>query len=465
VSGLSSLRRIAYGFALFSLAGGLAYAGWMLVHLAPIGTAYAAKTLCSGVFLSGRPARVVIDEDILADNHPLLRLVTPSLDAQRRRASATFLGAAQRVAQFRQGFGCTLALGVDADALVETSATMPSQLLPSDPLPASELPAGADPAWVAAVIDRAFEAPAARTRAIAVLHAGYLVQERYAPGVSAHTPLPGWSMTKTVAATLAGVLIQRGQVRLETSHLLELWDQPGDARATITFDHLLRMTDGLAFDERPKDPFSDVVRMLFATGDSSGFAAAKPLRAAPGTRWRYASGSSNVLMRALRRASGYGTLRFARLPREALFAPLGMRSATIEIDAAGTPVGSSFMYASAHDWLRFGQFLLQDGVWQGERLLPAGWVQYMRSVTPQSPRQDFGAHLWVHVPPPYNGERSAARKLPEDAFHLAGHEGQLLSIVPSRELVVLRLGLTRSRDGWDHQAFLAELLDAIEPGR
>lgn len=459
---LSALRRIGFGFALFSLAAALAYGGWLLARLAPIGSAFAAKTLCSGVFLSGRPARTVIAEDILADNHPLLHLVTPSLDAQRRRASATFLGAARRVAQFRPGFGCTLALGVDPDALVETGTALAPQLLPSDPLPTGPLPATADASQVAAVIDQAFARPAARTRVLAVLYAGQVVRERYAPGISAHTPLPGWSMTKTVAGALAGVLIQRGQARLEASHLLDAWELPGDARATITLDHLLRMTDGLAFDERAHDPLSDAVQMLFASGDSAGFAASKPLRTAPGTRWRYASGSSNALMRALQRASGYDGLRFARLPREALFAPLGMRSATIELDAAGTPVGSSFMYASPHDWLRFGQFLLQDGVWRGERLLPEGWVGYMRSVTPQSPRQDFGAHLWVRVPPPFNGRTPASAALPADAFHLAGHEGQLLSVIPSRELVVLRLGLTRDPDGWNHEAFLARLLDALD---
>jgi CubicO group peptidase (beta-lactamase class C family) len=454
-------RRIALAFVLFSVSAGLVYAGFVLVRLAPIGTAYAAKTLCSGVFVAGRPARSVIVEDILSDNHPLLRLVTPSLDAQRRRASASFFGTAERVAQFRSGFGCTLALGVDPDVLVGAARTLPPQLLPPEPLPLGAAPPGTEPQRLEAALAAAFADPRARTRVVAILYDGRLIAERYAPGFSARTPMPGWSMTKTAIAALAGTLAKQGQLQLDQSSLLDEWNAPGDARATITFDHLLRMTDGLAFDERPGDALSDVVRMLLATGDSSAFAATRPLRAAPGLSWRYANGTTNALVRALRRASALPPERFALLPREALFAPLGMRSAIIELDASDTPVGSSFMHASPHDWLRFGQFLMQDGVWQGQQLVPAGWIAYMRSVTPQSTHRDFGAHLWLRVPEPYNSRAPAPPRLPEDAFHLVGHEGQLLSVIPSRRLVVLRMGLTRERFAWDHETFLAQVVDAL----
>jgi CubicO group peptidase (beta-lactamase class C family) len=456
-------RRIALAFLLFSVSAALVYASWSLTRLVPIGTAYAAKTLCSGVFLSGRPARSVIEEDILADNHPLLRLVTPSLDAQRRRASATFLGAAERVAQFRPGFGCTLALGVEPDALAGTGRSLQPRLLPSDPLPVGPAPPGIEHRRLDAAMAAAFADPRARTRVVAVVYDGHLIAERYAAGFSARTPMPGWSMTKTAVAVLTGMLLKQGSLRLDQSSLLDEWSAPGDARATITIDHLLRMTDGLAFDEKPGDLLSDVVLMLLTTGDSSGFAAARPLRTAPGLTWRYANGTTNALVRALRRAAAMPPERFAQWPREALFTPLGMRSATIELDAAGMPVGSSFMHASPHDWLRFGQFLLQDGTWQGQRLVPPEWIAYMRSVTPQSPGREFGAHLWLRVPEPYNSRARNPPALPEDAFHLVGHEGQLLSVIPSRKLVVLRMGLTRERFAWDHEAFLARVLEALGP--
>ena len=459
------LQRIALAFLLFSLAAALVYAGWTVLGLAPIGSAYAAKTLCSGVFVSGRPARSVIEEDILADNHPLLKLVIPSLDAQHRRASASFLGIAERVAQFRPGFGCTLALGIEPDALARAAPGLALQVVSSDLLSPGPLPPDAHIDDLNAAVSHAFADRGARTRAIAVLYDGHVVAERYAEGFSSRTPMPGWSMTKTVIAALAGVLVDRGYVRLGQSSLLEEWRAPGDARGQITLEHLLRMTDGLAFDEKPADPFSDVVQMLFTTGDSSAFASAKRLRTAPGTAWRYASGSTNVLVRALRRSARMTPDAFAQLPRRALFGPLGMRSAIIELDAAGLPVGSSFMFASAHDWLRFGQFLMQDGVWQGQRVLPPGWVEIMRTATPQAPGGKYGAHLWLHVPEPFNSRDKTAPVLPADAFHLAGHEGQLLSIIPSRRLVVLRLGLTRDGSGWDHERFLAEVLAALFPGQ
>jgi CubicO group peptidase (beta-lactamase class C family) len=457
---LPVFRRIALAFLLFSLVAAFAWCAGMLYRLAPIGSAYAAKVLCSGVFVSGRPAREVIDEDIVGGNHLLLRLVLPALDAQARSASATFAGAAERTARHRPGFGCTLALGPGAWAPQAGPVPRPAAASLSQALPYAPPPPGTQVDRLEAAVARAFALPDANTRVIAVLHDGHVITEHYLPGFNSATPMPGWSMTKTAAAALAGVLVWRGSVKLEQGNLLDEWRAPGDARATITLEHLLRMTDGLAFDERPGDPLSDVVQMLFTTGDASGFAAAKALRAAPGSTWRYANGTTNLLMRALRRASGMSAEAFARFPREALFAPLSMRSAVLEPDATGLPVGSSFMQASAHDWLRFGQFLLQDGVWQGERVLPEGWVRFMRTATPQS-RGEYGAHVWLRVPEPFRSRAPRPPALPADAFHLIGHDGQFLSVIPSRNLVVLRLGLTREQTGWDHETFLAQLFDAL----
>lgn len=451
------LRFVAGAIAL--LAGGaLAYGAYTLSRLAPIGTAFTAKTLCSGVFVSGRAAQAVLAEDVRADSHPLLRAVTAAVDTRQQRVDARFLGLAQRVAQYRPGLGCTLALPADA----ELPALDASQQAVGSRQP-GPLPAGRPPPGLQDAVDWAFDFdPAVRTRAVVVLHDGHLVAERYAEGFSADTPMPGWSMSKTVTAALAGVLVGQRRLRLDSAGLLPEWRAAADPRARITLDHLLRMTDGLAFAERYKDPMSDVVVMLFGTGDSSAYAASKPLEAAPGSRWRYSSGTSNVLIRALREASGRGAAQFVSLPRTALFDRIGMRHSVFEPDASGMPVASSYVYASPHDWARFGQFLLQDGVWRGERILPPGWVRYLASLTPQSRRRDFGAHLWVRVPEPFDSRAATTPALPDDAFHLAGHEGQLLSVVPSRRLVLLRLGLTRDPARWDHEAFLTRVVGSFE---
>ena len=452
-------------FALLSLAvllaTGLGYGFYLLGNLAPIGAAYAAKTLCSAVFVSGRSAPDVIREDIRAENHPLLRFILPEVDTSRHIASATFLGFARREARYRPGLGCTLVIGAIND--VSAPAPMPAR---SEPDPFAGAPAGhVNGEKLQAVIEDAFAEPdpthLRRTRAIVVIQDGRLVAERYASGFSPTTPLPGWSMTKTVTGVLIGTLVKAGRLALEQKSLVPEWRAPGDPRAEITLDQLLRMTSGLRFSENYGDPLEDVALMLFARPDGAAFAIDKPLEAPPGTRWRYSSGTSNILSHIMRIAVGGSERDYLAYPRRALFDRIGMHSAVIEPDSSGTLVTSSFMYAAARDWARLGQLLLQNGAWNDERLLPDGWVKYMASLTPQSKRGDFGAHLWVGVPPPFNGSAAERSRIPSEAFHAVGYEGQFVSVIPSRRLVVVRLGLSRSEHAWNQDAFLARLLEAL----
>jgi CubicO group peptidase (beta-lactamase class C family) len=459
----ASRPRLIALFSTLVAAGALAVAVYHVSRIAPIGTAYAAKILCSGVFVSGRDAQPVIDQDVMADVHPLLRFVSPTVDRARRRASARFLGLALREAQYRPGLGCALALGKAPEELAQARGA-PAATALAEPWPAGPPEPGVDAAQLRGAVDAAFtEAHAGgfrRTRAVVVVHHGRIVAERYAPGFGPETPQIGWSMTKTVTAALIGVLVREGKLSLHSDRLLPQWRAAGDARSAITLDQLLRMTTGLAFDETYGDPLSDVTRMLLETGDGSAFAADKPLEAAPGTRWRYSSGTSYLLSRVLHDAWPEDTVGRAR---KALLDRIGMRSAALESDAAGVPVGAAFMYASARDWARFGQFLLQDGVWNGERILPEGWVGYMSTATPQAPRKDFGAHLWVRVPPPFDSATPV--ELPSDAVHMAGHEGQFVSVIPSRGLVVVRLGLSRPEQVWNQEAFLASVAAAFPAPR
>ncbi|RQV22198.1 class C beta-lactamase-related serine hydrolase [Burkholderia cenocepacia] len=462
-------KLILRGVAL-ALVAAIGYTGYMLSRLAPIATGYAAKALCSGVFVSGRPAASVIDVDIMAGVHPLLKLVRPSLDPDHHRAVATFAGFAEREADFRPGLGCTLALGAPTGA---AAATLPAALpplpdppvAPPDPPAPATPPAGIDARKLQTALDRAFDEPdparPRRTRAVVVMWRGQVIAERYARGFTADTPLPGWSMTKTVTAALVGTLVARHKLSPDASALLPEWRGRGDPRAAITLDALLRMTSGLQFNEDYDDPLSDVAVMLFTQPDTARFASAKPLAATPGAQWSYSSGTSAIVARVMREALGGSDADYLAFPRRALFAPLGMRSAVFEPDASGTLVSASYLYASARDWARFGQLLLQDGVWNGQRLLPEGWVHYLTRATPQSTRQEFGAQLWVKVPEPFNDRDPHARAMPVDAFHAVGHEGQFVSVVPSRELVIVRLGLSRPEAAWNHEAFLARVLDAV----
>jgi CubicO group peptidase (beta-lactamase class C family) len=456
------LRRRALLLLLLAVVAATACGGWYLSRLAPIGSAYAAKMLCSWVFVSGREPASVMTEDILADNPWLLRLVRTQVDVSARRTAATFLGFARREAQFRPGLGCTLAIGAPVPP-VAGSATPAQSSAGESPIPVGAPSADTDVDALNAALDWAYQESdpqrLRRTRAVVVAHGGQIVAERYAPGFTADSPMPGWSMTKTAAGMLAGILVQDGRVSLSARALLDEWRGSGDGRADITVEQLLRMTDGLKFDERYDDPLSDVMIMLLATGDAAGFASSKPLASAPGTTWRYANGTTNVLAGVLRRSLPDAEL--SRFLRERLLDRIGLHHAVLEPDASGTPVLSSFMHATPREWAAFGQFLLQDGVWEGERILPEGWVDYMRTPTPQSARGGFGANLWLEVPRGFGGAGPAAATLPADTFHLSGHEAQLVSVVPSHALVVVRLGLSRLPNTWDHAEFLARVLKAI----
>lgn len=167
-------------------------------------------------------------------------------------------------------------------------------------------------------------------------------------------------------------------------------------------------------------------------------------------------GTTNIIARIIRDAIGGTDADYFAFPRRALFDRIGMHSAIIEPDASGTFVGSSFMYATARDWARFGLLYLQDGVWEGERILPQGWVKY--ALTPTG---EYGAHFWLKVPPPFKSKVSRMPLLPVDTYFAAGHEGQFVTIIPSRKLVAVRLGLSRLKGAWDQQGFIAQILEAI----
>jgi CubicO group peptidase (beta-lactamase class C family) len=373
--------------------------------------------------------------------------------------TTSLFGLRPRTATFREGLGATLFLR-------GSSASLQARRGPADLKVGTTSESRTDriirpPSPLQQVVEKAFTEPDSkrlrRTRAVIVLHDGEIVAEQYAPGFDASTRFPGWSMAKSVLNALVGMLIGQERLSLQDKALLPAW-QPPDARAGITIDDLLRMRSGLKFSEDYADLFSDVIEMLFNQPDSAGYASGLPLIAKPGTTWSYASGTSNILSAIVRRTVGEDD--YFDWPRRALFEPLGMTSAVLEPDAAGTFVCSSFMFATARDWARFGQLFAQDGVWSGHRLLPEGWVAFSMTPTPQS-GGEFGAHWWLKLKPEIGGTTRDAARIPSDAFFAVGHEAQTLTVIPSRRLVVVRLGLSIYIDAWNQAQFIAELLDAL----
>lgn len=428
--------------------------------LAAVGTAFTAKTLCSGVFVSHRDPASVLGTDLSPEIHPILRLIEAETDQNARAVTATLFGLAERKAVYRGGLGCVV---VDPNGGVARAAVSVVEPTPKpaerstvqdDLRTAGELPPEIDAARLQSAVDWAFTEPDPRlprnTRAVVVVHDGRIIAERYADGFTADTSLIGWSMSKSVVSALVGILVKEGKLALDDPSPIPEWAGADDPRRRITVAHLLHMESGLEFDENYANPLADVTYMLFGVPGAAEFAIAKPLVAEPGTRWRYSSGTTNILSHAMRRA--VGETDYPAFPRRALFDRIGMTSAVLETDARGTFVGSSFMYATARDWARFGLLYLQDGVWSGERILPEGWVEFSRSPAPGAPDGKFGAHFWLRIPEEFRCGNDLP-DLPADAFHAVGHEAQFVTVVPSRRLVLVRLGSTRHVCGWNQQGF------------
>ena len=433
----------------------LGLAGWALyklrVYLA-IGAGYKAKVLGTAWFVSNRrldPARA---EQVSAESYWLLRPFSATIDEERRSVTASLAGLHPRTAVWRDGLGVTL-----------LSDRPPARF--DRPRAAGNaghtLPTRAGSLEVRRIVDAAFEESSMRrlrrTYAVVVVHDGEIVAERYAPGIDPAMPLPGWSMAKSVLSALVGILVHEGRLALDQKELLPSWRAP-DPRAGISLEDLLRMRSGLRFSETYANPWSDVLHMLYDEHDTAGYAASRPLASAPGAVWSYSSGTSNILSAIIRGAVGND--RYHAWPREALFDPIGMTSALLEPDGAGTFVLSSYMVATARDWARYGQLWLDGGRIDGRNVLAPDWIEFSTAPTPQSGGR-YGAHWWLKLNPEIGGDSAAARTIAADAFFAIGHEGQTLSIVPSKRLVVVRLGASIHIDAWDQAAFIAALQAAI----
>lgn len=439
------------------------------IWLAPIGAAYSAKIMCSAIFVNGLPSTEARDVDVLADNNPLLSLITTNVDLRNQTVSAHAFGFRKRFALYRPSMGCTLAEDQEHVAQLRSSTPVVTPIAPK-PLLSASLPTNVDRRALNKILfdvmDEPGPHPERRTRAVVILHDGKVVAERYADGITPQTPLAGWSMTKSAFNVILGRMQFEGMMPdIHSPVLINEWQaEPGDPRATINYDDLLRMRSGLEFDESYANPLSDVVQMLFNQPAAAGYAVSKPLENTPGSYFSYNSGASNILSAAIRNLSGSRATYLSR-PRELLFRPLGMSSAVIETDPEGYFVASSFMHASARDWAKIGQLFLQDGVWEGERLLPEGWVGYSTSPAAEDPQGLYGAHWWLDLPGSRNEDgslRDDVPELPADAFFSLGHDGQSLTVIPSRDLVVVRFGVTRKRSAFDLRQFIADL-SAIFP--
>ncbi|MEO6396428.1 MAG: serine hydrolase [Devosia sp.] len=445
-----------------------ALAVWLLVappDILRVAGGYAAKIVCSSHFIAGRDPAEVLAVDVQAPGHPILKLVSVTVNEAEGVVRSKLFGLFPLgVAVNRRGLGCTLA--PDGDVARARAVQLAEQ-------PVIETPEHAlwpDGDWVNAEPDAALQSvledaalAGPGMRAVVVLKNGAIVAEQYGEGFDENSPLLGWSMAKTVNAVLMGIVLDRQSLAVEQTTLFPQW--ANDARRNVTITSMLSMLSGLKFNEDYGD-VSDVNRMLFLEPDMAAFAASQPSVAEPGAVFNYSSGTAVMLARLWMDAlpDQQSALRF---PREALFGPLGMTSAVLETDATGTFVGGSYMYATARDWARFGQFLLEFGV--DEDLVEGytGIGRKVRSTGGRLMRVSNGlpggySQFQTWLLGPHESEPGEVPVgLPEGTFWLEGHDGQSIAIVPLESLVVVRLGLTPWRENYWPEKLVQAVIGAV----
>ena len=468
------LRRVCAALVLLVIA--LALLLWLKPPgLLRVGANYSAKIVCSNVFLAGRDPDQVLRVDVQAPGISILKLMRVSVDRARGTVRAGFLGViGDGFAQYRSGRGCTVLPDGKLDASAPSQLNSRLGIGPPPVPPASAVPPAAfssapwpDGAAVetsktidALIKDPLLAGPGAR--AIVVVDHGRIVGEYYAPGFAPNTPLLGWSMTKTVMAGVIGVLIKDGKLSLAQAGF---WSGH-DGREKIRLKDLLAMSSGLQWNEA-YGAVSDVTSMLYLQPNMAGFARSQPLAHPPGEEWLYSSGTAVILSRIAQEAEASGASEpqdLATFIKSRLFNPIGITTATLEPDEHGTLVGSSYMYATARDWARYGLFLLQDGVWQGEELLPPGYVTMMATPVEAS-RGQYGmgqTWLWGSDALTPGVDPDTAFGIPPDVFWMSGHDGQSVCIIKSRQLVIVRLGLTPYADGYTSQRLVQAVLKATQ---
>ena len=438
-------------------------------------TAGFAKILCSGVFITGLDAADAAANvgGFISPFDERAHVVDTVVDYEQERVALTLSDGVTRTAKRYENQGC-VAHGIGEDSVHFAPTAVERNLPPAatTPWPMGDVlsdvpwPSEIDMEKVEEALDIGFGPAEARTLGLVVTYKGRILGERYGEGIDIHTPLESWSMTKSLTGTLMGVLIQQGTYELWQSAPVPEWQEPGDPRQEIRIGDIMRMSSGIKINA-PSDPdydrdiYADHLYLYTATSNSYEWAATRPQEWPPNTIGRYRN-TDPVLTSYLIRLGVEGRgQNYHSFPQRDLFDKIGIRDGLIETDPQGNFLGQGLAFMPARDWARLGNLYLQDGMWDGERILPEGYVEYASTLAPtwvsDGRLQYGGAFFWV------NGQGNQG--LPESAFSMRGAGGQSTTIIPTHDLVVVRLGkYTGSGPGGRalNQAFEL-LMEAVPP--
>jgi len=450
-----ALKRIILGVLITLGVAIICFAVYLNI-LMPIITGYAAKNLCSDVFVSNRKPGDVEAVDL---NFSFIKFTRNIVNYDEKSVTSHFLWGKSK-AIFRTGFGVTLLRDITEDKLLKSkypSGGDPGYLQDTIKWPLGDiLPkknTGIDTLKLQEISKRLITDNAYNGDAFAfmVLHKGIPVAEAYKPQFNRKTRLLSWSMAKSFINAMVGILVKQSKLDILKPTGLDEWKQ--DERSKITLNDLMQMQSGLKWNEDYGNR-SDVTLMLHCESDMGHFALARPIAYTTGTHWYYSSGSTNIVSKLIRRQFVNDSAYYV-FANNQLFNKIGTPDAVFEADPSGTRVGSSYLYATARDYARFGLLFMNDGVFNGERILPEGWVKYTTSAASAS-NGVYGSFFWIN-------RSKRLPSAPEDMFACDGHDGQHIFILPTQELVIVILGYSpTSKGGMDTDRLLKDILSSLK---
>jgi len=413
---------------------------------------FSAKSVASGHFIDNRPIEIIEQGD---NDIPLVNRATNAINDAGKFATSSVYGIRQRKAIYREGLGATL---INEDFDINKPYEVPKRTKNTSNLP---FPYGnnepkdtvftnIDYKKLNATVANAFDEngeKSKRTRAILVIYKDKIIAEKYDTNFNKNSRLLGWSMTKSITATMFGILQKQGKIDITKPAPITEWKK--DDRAKITLNDLLHMNSGLEWEEK-YDKICDATKMLFQAENMSRAQLEKPVAFAPNTHWNYSSGTTNLLSGILR--NQFKTHQeYLDFWYTNLLDKIGMNSALVETDMAGNFVGSSYGWATARDWGKFGLLYLHKGNWNGEQLFDESWANYVATPTNTSNGR-YGAQFWLNA-------EGHFPDVPREMYYASGYQGQMVAIFPSRDLVIVHLGLSEK---FDFNGFLSGVISSLK---
>ena len=436
---------------------------WLSFTVFPAVSGYGSKNLCSAVYLQHRNPIHVIREDLGA--FPL-SLGTFSVNEKDYSVTGSVWGLAKRKTIYRKGVGCTIINDLTEEEIRKQQFVLPAKpgiisdsiAWPyGDKLP-DTIPVNINKEKLEIAVNNVMnetttDGKTVYSRAVLIIYDGNIVAEKYAPGFDKNTMMLGWSMSKSFTAAMIGILVKENKLSIDSPAPVTSW--ANTKKQKITIKHLLQQTTGLDYTEIYTRP-SSVTKMLFSKGDMAAYAESLALKYEPGTVFNYSGGNSNILSKIIRQT--VGEKDYAAFPYRELFYKINAYSFLMEPDESGTYIGSSYSYATARDFARFGMLYYNNGNWNGEQILPVNWVNESIQPSDADKLKHYGYQFWLNG---YDEKDPTKRRYPDvpvDMFFADGYGGQDVYIIPSEKLVVVRLGLHVINEN----KFLKEVIEAMK---